>query len=470
MILRRTFSSLLSISILLVICSVSYAADIFVDRNLSANCTSGNYSIANRNCSGSDGIAYRTIQSGVNAAKAGDTIKVRAGVYSESVVISKQGTASAYITLQAFQGETVRVDGAKSLPASWVGLIHLQNSQYIRIVGIQVYNSRYYGMQSVNSHYVVVERCEVANSNHGGIVFYSGSNITVRQCDVHHNNAGSNAAHEGITLEGVNTFEVVGCTVHDNREEGIDAKYGSKNGRIHHNKCYNNNGPNIYIDSASFIDVYNNEVYGANKAGIGIAVESVYNSGRYTTNDLKIYNNLTYDNGAGIWLWAEPGSESFAQFSNIYILNNVIHGNNRANWGGLFIQDGLQSNFGSNLVIRNNIFWDNTALGGARSIRDDVGVIGRFTVDRNLFKQGETSATYGTGAVQTSDVRFVNITGRNYRLQAGSPAIDAGSSVSAPTFDFDDAPRSGAIDIGAFEYQQQQTINVPGAPGSLRIQ
>ena len=45
------------------------AANIYVDKTLSANCTSGNYSTQSRTCSGSDGKAYTTIQQAVNNMK-----------------------------------------------------------------------------------------------------------------------------------------------------------------------------------------------------------------------------------------------------------------------------------------------------------------------------------------------------------------------------------------------------------------
>jgi hypothetical protein len=40
----------------------------------------------------------------------------------------------------------------------------------------------------------------------------------------------------------------------------------------------------------------------------------------------------------------------------------------------------------------------------------------------------------------------------DYHLQAGSPAINAGSASNAPALDFDGLPRSSP-DIGAFEKQ-----------------
>ena len=58
----------------------------YADGSLSSNCTSGNYSIANRNCTGSDGNAYKSLQDASNASAAGDTILVRsfAGIYTGS--------------------------------------------------------------------------------------------------------------------------------------------------------------------------------------------------------------------------------------------------------------------------------------------------------------------------------------------------------------------------------------------------
>jgi hypothetical protein len=49
---------------------------------------------------------------------------------------------------------------------------------------------------------------------------------------------------------------------------------------------------------------------------------------------------------------------------------------------------------------------------------------------------------------------FVNASGGDYRLQANSPLIDAGTGSGAPLFDFDGNPRPSGdgIDLGAFEF------------------
>jgi hypothetical protein len=57
----------------------------------------------------------------------------------------------------------------------------------------------------------------------------------------------------------------------------------------------------------------------------------------------------------------------------------------------------------------------------------------------------------GTNGNISANPLFVNQAGGNYDLQAGSPAINVGSLLNAPTVDFDSLTRQGGIDIGAFE-------------------
>jgi hypothetical protein len=86
------------------------------------------------------------------------------------------------------------------------------------------------------------------------------------------------------------------------------------------------------------------------------------------------------------------------------------------------------------ILIRNNIFYQS---GQALRIDDSVP-LSQLTIDHNL----------------TNDPQFVNASTSNFRLRANSPAIDAGSPVEAPEYDFDDKfrPIGSGFDIGAFEY------------------
>lgn len=64
------------------------------------------------------------------------------------------------------------------------------------------------------------------------------------------------------------------------------------------------------------------------------------------------------------------------------------------------------------------------------------------TSDHNLIVNDASLATV-----------FVDSTNLNFKLKAGSPAIDAGTTLTAPAFDLLGLPRSTPIDLGAYDFQ-----------------
>ena len=99
----------------LLFCSNLFAANIYVDKTLSSNCTTGNYSTENRSCSGSAGNAYNTIQQAVDNMSTSDDIYIRGDTYFENVLISgstaPNGTADNYASMQSYPGEWAIIDG-----------------------------------------------------------------------------------------------------------------------------------------------------------------------------------------------------------------------------------------------------------------------------------------------------------------------------------------------------------------------
>ncbi len=60
-------------------------------------------------------LPLATIQKAATLAKAGDSVNIRAGVYHETVTPAHAGTATAPITYQAYNGESVTIDGADAI-------------------------------------------------------------------------------------------------------------------------------------------------------------------------------------------------------------------------------------------------------------------------------------------------------------------------------------------------------------------
>lgn len=111
-------------------------------------------------------------------------------------------------------------------------------------------------------------------------------------------------------------------------------------------------------------------------------------------------------------------------------------------------------------VYRNNIIFQNDV-----GLETEFGTVADNPVWQNNLVFGNTTNYQGTPDLSgsagniSSDPLLVNSASGDYHLQSSSPAIDAGSSVDAPTVDFDgmsrpidgDGTDGAAFDIGAFE-------------------
>ena len=118
---KKIISTLIFLVAILVLPSIVSAANIYVDNTLSSDCTSGSYSITNRECSGTDGNAYNTVQEAVNVVQAGDAVYMRDGTYNEHINIphGKQGSEDAWITLTSYPGEWAVLDGQHTVGSGY---------------------------------------------------------------------------------------------------------------------------------------------------------------------------------------------------------------------------------------------------------------------------------------------------------------------------------------------------------------
>ena len=70
---------------------------------------------------------WRTIQHAADAATAGSTVNVRAGVYQERVTINASGNASdGYITFRSYPGETAVLDAGHFTPDGRSGVLTIR--------------------------------------------------------------------------------------------------------------------------------------------------------------------------------------------------------------------------------------------------------------------------------------------------------------------------------------------------------
>ena len=405
---------------------------------------------------------WQTIQHAADTLVAGDTVHIRAGTYHERVVPANSGSEGNMITYAAYPSETVTINGTGVDVPEYSGLFDLTGRSYIRVSGLRVINSSYYGIVAQNSGHITIDNNFTYNSYSSGISTWNSDHVIVDHNEV----TGSNTSllQEAISISNTTFFEVSYNLVHDvvpgtPGKEGIDIKESSSHGRVFGNEVYNLNYVGIYVDAYSGhlydVEVYQNVVHDINPLGITLACEQ-----GGTLENIRLYNNISYDNQVGLWLSACCIATHL--FKDITIVNNTFAYNGRDGWGeGIGIEN-LQL---QNVIIRNNIVSQNIY---GQMAANPPSILSLLTVDHNL-TDGDRDPDYefyGLDDLIDVSPQFVNPLGADFHLGSSSPAIDAGSTLGAPAADFAGLARDAQPDIGAYEYGSSSPSTFGDVPSS----
>jgi parallel beta-helix repeat protein len=264
---------------------------------------------------------------------------------------------------------------------------------------------------------------------------------------------GSEAEAAVIKFTGGRYNRIMDCDIRRGGTQGILLVSGSSNNEILRNKIHDNGHSSLDhgIYSSSPNNLYDgNEIWGHT----GFAIHN-YNEGDSSANAGNISrNNNIHDNGYGLLLSNGPNQQGY---------NNRIY--NQSHWGiqvygangSLVANNTVVGNreqamlISSSGQVRNNILWQNGS-----GITDESG--GSAAFSHNL----------------TGDPKFVNAGNGDFRLQQGSPAINAGTSTGVEGVVKTDADGHArpveAYDIGAYEYGSSggETVLIP-PPLRLRL-
>ena len=429
---------------------------------VTALCVSGTASAAtyyvatngNDTFNGSSLAPWRTLQHAVETIAPGDTILVRSGSYA-GCRIRNSGTTSALKTLARDVGASVVVN-TPGPQNSHTSLIEIENGS-----GSEVTDW-------------IVDGLEVASSPHHGIDIRITNRITIRNCYVH--NSAPSGTGTGIFLAFSSHPTIENNESAFNTEHGIYDSNSADYPTIRGNRSHHNYGGGIHMNGdysskcpcgttvrdgiISFAVVENNVLYenGAPNGGSAINADGV--------DDSVFRNNLLYSNHAfGISLFSTDGSHGSSR-NKVY--NNTIVQAIDGRWC-LNIPKS-KGNGGSPVgnVAKNNVFYTERADKGAIDVystsagvltSDYNAVVDRFSTN------GGTSVTstlaqwraFGYDLhsfVSTATALFVNPAGNDYRLAAGSPAIDTGTNLSPDVVaDIVGTPRPQrtAYDVGGYE-------------------
>ena len=325
----------------------------------------------------------------------------------------------------------------------------------MRISGFTVVDARAtdtnFGIAVDGSSHVTIDHNHTVNTASSGIIVWGSSDVLVEHNEVELAcNAGAASENECLSIGETDTFEVRYNHVHDGnpvRGEGIDAKDGSSNGLVYGNRVEGVQGVGIYVDAwdkpTSSIEVFANLVHDVDGDGIAIGSEQ---GGQLS--DVRVFNNLV---SGAYWVGVNLHSccTGSHPVSGVEVVNNTLYGNGTSGWGGRILDENDQA---TGVVIRNNLCAGNHSFEIA--LEGGVGP-GDITADHNLIEayHGYTGETCGADCV-VGDPLLVAPASGDYHLEAGSPAIDAGSATGAPAVDCDGTPRpqGPGFDIGAFEH------------------
>ncbi|WP_228059837.1 right-handed parallel beta-helix repeat-containing protein [Plectonema radiosum] len=432
---------------------------------------------------------WKTIDYAVSkdsAVKAGDTVLVQPGVYTELITLDKSGNQElGHITLKA-NGKVTLKDPDPIKGDFREGVIQSAGEGYWIIDGFRIENTSWAGISLRDANNMIVQNNHTFETGASGIIvlpdsYYKGGEAEVTSKDIKvvdntieranwrwTGRGDTRGTQEALSIWGVDGFEVANNIVKEGKREGIDAKTGSRNGSIHNNTVTDvakvsgtpggyNGGPAIYIDgnraNTFNIDVYNNVVYDNVAEGIVINDEEPRIG---DVRDIRVFNNVVYGNGKqGINSGA--GIMVGSNVKNVEITNNTLSGNVQS-----FVIDGSDFFKGdkiSNVVLRNNIFANPSYRNGFIEDADDVILDNNLFTDSldELFVQGNgVNNLKETNNLQVKSIGFVDSKTNDYHLTSDSPAVDTGTNVipNYLTTDKDGKQRKidKAVDIGSFEY------------------
>ncbi len=264
----------------------------------------------NDNHSGSEAEPLRTIQKAASLARAGDTILVRGGVYSEPVVLRFSGQKGKPIVLKNCPGERPVIQpGELGEQPPGHGLLLQAQEGYQKPIGwitIKGFEIRYGwdGVKFYNAHDIVIRNCHIRENWNQGILG-NGNRVLIDRNIIAGNgmnkDAGQNLVH-GIYATGT-AFTITNNLIHSNTAYGIQvAAYD-----------YNKDsmaGPE-YAEAKNWLIGNNTIAFNKNRAGIVIWQDGVENC--------VVQNNILYKNGGvnGILFYSQQRRRHLVR-SNIF--------------------------------------------------------------------------------------------------------------------------------------------------------
>ncbi|MGY1501787.1 right-handed parallel beta-helix repeat-containing protein [Streptomyces sp. QTS52] len=225
------------------------------------------------------------LESAVKNAAAGTVIQVRAGTYYPKATLKStaNGTSSARITLRAYGGEKVRIDGSKLPAGSWLAGIY---GDYWTVQDLAFQNSPAQGFVVTSSVGGIFRNLVTASNGDSGFTLRGDgtSDNLVQNLDsyLNYDPAGHGQNADGLAIKfGSGTGNrITGARLYNNADDGLDLWQFSTPVTIEHSWAFGN-GRNRWHDSA-----FEGNGNGFKLGGGGASVAHVVNNNAAWDNNL----------------------------------------------------------------------------------------------------------------------------------------------------------------------------------------
>ncbi len=319
---------------------------------------------------------------------------------------------------------------------------NLDNRSYINIEAIEINGA---GISTNNN----TTNCTISNcliSNVSPTIIISGSNNTIKNSILKNSNGGI------LKITGSNN-KVVNNLI---EQGGFIPNWGAllevdgKDHLISHNTIRDAARACIAVRAINSQIQYN-DIYNAGWLTSDLGIFYVANSdgGNTRIHHNKLHDNKAHEYGAGIYL---------DSICNNYIVDHNIIWN--TNFSGVTLN--TPNNY--SLIYNNTVYnvpWSFQHGGGASYKYDHFGVrVFNNIFTSNIFKP-IGGGVFGNNLYSSTDPKFVDASSLDFRLQATSPAIDAGKIIDGITDGYINTPDIGAYEYGGADWTAGHDFNNP---------
>ena len=377
------------------------------------------------------------VRAAIGALTPGDELVLRGGTYSFNTRfgLTAVGTAAQPIVIRGKTGETALIQ----MTTNQQNIVEVQGSRYLVLRNLH-FTGGSHGIRLMDSDFVTIEDSEIYETGDVAISANSGGTyegLLIRRNHIHHTNGTGEGMYLGCNN---NACRVLNSVIewnyihHTNRAsveqgDGIELKEGSAGNTIRHNVVHDTNYPGILTYSAVGNGPANviegNVVWNTNDYGIQSAADAI------------IRNNIVLGQ---VGLQAHQAGSP----SNIVIAHNTII----ASGNGIEVR-----NVSGSVVIANNAVYAN----GGSAISLISGNTSLVTLAGNVGSGGLSGASsgYTNGNGLAADFVAASFSGAppiDVFPKPGSALLGAGSASHVVSVDFNGTPRTGAPDVGAYEF------------------